>query len=144
MLASCAQTVSIDIELRPGVRAVRALSRDGVIAAQSARFRLNQVYQSTEHYVLLEVEIDKQQIAGEQDMGRVRVAYTSPGDGSHRTVEAGIAARFGSSQVEADASRDHVVLAAVVEQATRERAATAIRLRDEGRIEEASCAISAE
>jgi Ca-activated chloride channel family protein len=137
VLASCAQTVSIDIELRPGVRAVRALSRDGSIAAQSAQFRLNQVYQSTEHYVLLEVEVDKQQIAGEQDVGRVRVVYTSPGDGSRRTVEAGIAARFGSSQVEADASRDHAVLAAVIEQTTRERAATAVRLRDEGRIEEA-------
>ncbi len=137
VLASCAQTVSIDIELRPGVRAVRALSRDGNIATQSAQFRLNQVYQSTEHYVLVELEIDKQ-IAGEQDMGRVRVAYTSPGDGSHRTVEAGITARFGASQAAADASRDHVVLAAVVEQTTRERAAAAIRLRDQGRIEEAT------
>jgi len=30
-LGSCAQTVSIDVELRPGVRAVRAVSRDGVL-----------------------------------------------------------------------------------------------------------------
>ena len=59
VLGSCAQTVSVDIELKPGVRAVRALSRDGLIEGQRAQFTLNQVYAATEHYVLLEVEIDK-------------------------------------------------------------------------------------
>ncbi len=54
VLASCAQTVSIDIELKTGVRAVRALSRDGTIAGAKAQFRMNQVYAGTEHYVLLE------------------------------------------------------------------------------------------
>ena len=56
VLASCAQTVSIDIELKPGVRVVRALSRDGTIEGQRAQFRMNQVYAATEHYVLMEVE----------------------------------------------------------------------------------------
>ena len=59
VLGSCAQTVSVDIELKPGVRAVRALSRDGAIDGQQAQFTLNQVYAATEHYVLLEVELDK-------------------------------------------------------------------------------------
>ena len=36
VLASCAQTVSIDVELRPGVRVVRALSRDGKIEGETA------------------------------------------------------------------------------------------------------------
>ena len=58
VLASCAQTVALDIDLKPGVRAVRALSRDGTIAGSKAQFRLNQVYAATEHYVLIEVEID--------------------------------------------------------------------------------------
>ena len=39
VLSSCAQTVSIDIELKPGVRAVRALSRDGAIDGQRRRSR---------------------------------------------------------------------------------------------------------
>ena len=59
VLASCAQTVSIDVELRPGVRVVRALSRDGKIEGQTAQFQLNQVYAATEHYVLMEVEVDQ-------------------------------------------------------------------------------------
>src|SRR6202011_2845495 len=58
VLASCAQMVSIDVELRPGVHAVRALSRDGAITDGHAKFQLNQVYAATEHYVLMEVAFD--------------------------------------------------------------------------------------
>jgi Ca-activated chloride channel family protein len=137
VLASCAQTVSIDVELFPGVRAVRALSRDGSIAGQHAQFRLNQIYQATEHYVLLELEVDKERAAGEQDLGRVRVAYVSPHDGSRQSLEAAISGRFTLSEADAKASRDSKVLESVVEQTTRERAAAAIKLRDQGKHEEA-------
>ncbi len=58
VLASCAQTVSIDVDLKPGVRVVRALSRDGKVEGAHAQFQLNQVYAATEHYVLLELEFD--------------------------------------------------------------------------------------
>ena len=80
VLTSCAQTVSIDVELAPGVRAVRALSRDGRIDGQRAAFRLNQVYRATEHYVLLELELAGTPSATEQDLGRVRVEYTRAGN----------------------------------------------------------------
>ena len=59
VLGSCAQTVSVDIELKAGIKPVRALSRDGTIEGQRASFTLSQVYAATEHYVLLEVELDK-------------------------------------------------------------------------------------
>jgi Ca-activated chloride channel family protein len=137
VLASCAQTVSIDVELRPGVRAVRALSRDGSIDGQHAQFRLNQIYQATEHYVLLEVELDQEIAAGEQDLGRVRVAYMSPHDGSTQSLEAGISGHFSPSDADVKASRDNKVLESVVEQTTRERTAAAIKLRDQGKHEEA-------
>src|SRR4029077_5162506 len=58
VLASCAQTVSIDVDLQPGARVVRAISREGEITAAHAKFQLNQIYQQTEHYVLLEVELE--------------------------------------------------------------------------------------
>jgi Ca-activated chloride channel homolog len=137
VLASCAQTVSIDVELRPGVRAVRALSRDGTIDGQHAQFRLNQVYQATEHYVLLEVELDKKIADGDQELGTVRVAFVSPQDGARRTLDAGISARFSASDTDVRASRDKTVLESVIEQTTRERTAAAIQLRDQGKHEEA-------
>jgi Ca-activated chloride channel homolog len=137
VLGSCAQTVSIDVELSPGVRAVRALSRDGNIEGQLAKFALNQVYQATEHYLLLEVEVDKAIATGEPELGRVRVTYTSPQDGARKTLDAAVSGRFSSSDADVKTSRDSTVLESVIEQTTRERTAAAIALRDQGRHEEA-------
>jgi len=137
VLSACAQTVSIDVELNPGLRVVRSMSRDGKIEGRNAQFRMNQVYQATEHYVLLEVEVDKSVAAGEQDLGRVRVSYTTPKDGQQHKIETGINGRFSTSKDEVNAGRNSVVLEAVVEQTTRERAATAVKLRDAGKADEA-------
>ena len=137
VLASCAQMVSIEVELKPGIRVVRTLSRDGSVDGQRATFRMNQVYQATEHYVLLEVEVDKEIAAGDKELGRVRVAYTAPQDGSQRTLDTGIRGSFSESESEISNSRDIHVVEAVVEQTVRERTATAIKLRDQGKVGEA-------
>lgn len=140
VLASCAQTVSIDVDLAPGVRVVRALSRDGKIEGQSAQFQLNQVYAATEHYVLMEVEVD-QSVAGDSstdvDLGRVRVSYTAAQDGARQTIESPVRARFSQSQGEVAAGRDNAVIESVVEQSVRARTAAAITLSDQGRHGEA-------
>ncbi len=136
VLASCAQTVSIDIELAPGARVVRALSRDSKIDGQTAQFQLNQIYAATEHYVLMEVEFDRQAAAGgDIDLGRVRVSYTT--DGARQTVESPVRARFSKTESEIAASRNNTVIESVVEQSVRSRTATAIKLRDDGRFGEA-------
>jgi Ca-activated chloride channel homolog len=135
VLGSCAQTVSIDIELAPGIKAVRALSRDGAIDGQKASFTLSQVYAATEHYVLLEVEVDLA-AEGERDLGLVKVAYTEPASGARRILDTAIRGRFSASEADAKAV-DQKVAEAVVEQVTRERARRAIELQDEGKIKEA-------
>jgi Ca-activated chloride channel family protein len=143
VLASCAQTVAIDIELKPGVRAVRALSRDGTIEGSKAQFRLNQIYAATEHYVLLEVEVDRDlAAAGEQELGSVKVAYTQAPSGGgapalSKTLSAAIHGRFTSSEAEIKAGADDKVAEAVVEQVVLARSQQAIDLRDQGKFEEA-------
>jgi Ca-activated chloride channel homolog len=138
VLASCAQTVSIDIDLKPGVRAVKALSRDATIAANKAQFRMNQVYAGAEHYVLLEVEFDKEAaVGGEQELGVVKVAYTNARSGNAETVDTPIRARFSASEAEVQAGADAKVQEAVLEQVARARAREAVALRDKGQFEEA-------
>jgi Ca-activated chloride channel family protein len=136
VLASCAQMVSIDVELAPGVRAVRALSRDGAIEGAHASFQLAQVYAATEHYVLMEVAFDTT-AAEEREVGVVRVAYTAPDTGARQTLDAPIRARFSASDADVAANADKIVMESVIEQTTRERAARAVALRDQGRTEEA-------
>lgn len=138
VLAACAQTVSIEIELKPGVRAVKALSRDGAIAGSSAQFSLNQVYAATEHYVLLEVEVDKDQaVAGERELGTVTVSYTQAPDGGRQTLAAAVRGRFTGSDAEVAAGADPKVAEAVVEQVVNERSRQVVELRDAGKLEEA-------
>jgi len=139
VLAACAQTVSIDVKLQPGIKVVRALSREGSVEDARARFNLNQVYAATEHYVLLELEFDGKAAGGdEQDFGRVHVAYTLPETGAQQAIDAPIRGRFSASADEVKGSRDQVVTVAVVEQTARERAQEAVKLRDQGRYEEAA------
>ncbi len=142
VLGSCAQTVSVDVEFKAGVRPVRALSRDGVIDGQRAQFTLNQVYAATEHYILLEVEVDKAlaepaATPGEQEFGLVKVAYTVPESGAKQALDAPIRGRFSKVDDEVKAARDLKVTEAVVEQTTRERTQRAIALQDQGKIKEA-------
>jgi Ca-activated chloride channel homolog len=138
VLSSCAQTVSIDIDLKPGVRAVKAVSRDGEINGGKAQFKMNQVYAATEHYVLVEVELDPQlAITGEQDLGIVKVAYSKPGAAVRETLDTPIRGRFTASDDEIKAGTDTKVGEVVLEQVTRARAREAVALRDKGQFEQA-------
>ena len=139
VLSSCAQTVSIDIDLKPGVRAVKAVSRDGEIAENKAQFKMNQVYAATEHYVLVEVELDPAAaIAGEQDLGVVKVGYAKPGESSAiQTMDTRIIGRFTRLGGRDRASTDTKVGEVVLEQVTRGRAREAVTLRDKGQHEQA-------
>lgn len=137
VLASCAQTVSIDVDLAPGVRVVRAISREGDIKPAHATFRMNQIYQDTEHYVLLEIEVDGKAASADQDFGKVRVGYTVPDTGKSHKLDTTIRGRFSASAEEVKASLDQRVQEAVVEQSTRERSQAAVELLNKGRRDEA-------
>jgi Ca-activated chloride channel homolog len=143
VLTACAQTVSIDVDLKPGVKVVRAISREGSVEGSRAKFNLNQIYAATEHYVLLELEVDgkaagNEEDLGDKDLGGVRVAYTVPETGAQQAVDTAIQGRFSVSADEVKAGRDQAVMAAVVEQTARERAQQAVKLRDEGKNTEAA------
>src|SRR5262245_11015176 len=138
VLAACAQTVSIDVEVGSGVKLTRALSREGDVQGDHAAFKMNQVYAATEHYVLLELEVEGATPADERDLGRVHVSDTVPETGAREVIEAPIRGRFSASADEVKNTRDQTVMVAVVEQTARERAQEAVRLRDEGKHTEAA------
>jgi hypothetical protein len=119
------------------VRAVKAVSRDGNIDGGKAQFRMNQVYAATEHYVLLEVEIDAgKALSGEQDLGVVKVAYIKTG-GQRETLDASVRGRFSASDDDVKAAADPKVGEVVLEQVARARAREAVTLRDQGQHEQA-------
>ena len=73
-----------------------------------------------------------------RSLGRVRVEYTVPETGAKQTIDTAIRGRFTQSEDDVKASRDKMVLEAVLEQTTRERAQLAVELRDQGKTDEAA------
>jgi Ca-activated chloride channel family protein len=138
VLAACAQTVSIDVEVGSGVKLTRTLSREGDVQGDRAAFKMNQVYAATEHYVLLELEVEGATPADERDLGRVHVSYTVPETGVREVIETPIRGRFSVSADDVKNTRDQTVMVAVVEQTARERAQEAVKLRDQGKHTEAA------
>jgi Ca-activated chloride channel homolog len=138
VLAACAQTVSIDVEVGAGVKLVRALSREGDLQGDRAAFKMNQVYAATEHYVLLELEVEGKAAGAEQDLGHVRVGYTVPDTGAREAIDVPIRGRFSTSADEVKGASDQTVAVAVVEQNARARAQEAVALRDQGKHTEAA------
>ena len=139
VLGSCAQTVSIDIELKPGVRAVRALSRDGAdrraaraVHAQPGlcgdrALRAAGGRASTRRWP----PTTSRSWASSRSPIPCRAAAPRP-----RSMRR-IRARFSASDAEVKAGLDPKVAEAVVEQVTRERTQRAVTLQDQGKIKEA-------
>ena len=88
------------------------------------------------------IAFDSAAATDEQDVGVVHVAYTAPDSGARQTLEAPVRARFSASDADVTAGVDKVVTASVIEQSARERAAQAVVLRDQGRVEEARALLS--
>jgi len=138
VLTACAQTVSIDVDAAPGVKLTRALSREGDVQGDHAAFKMNQVYAATEHYILLEFEVEGATPSDVSEFGRVHVSYTVPETGAREAIEVPIRGRFSASADEVTNARDQTVMVAVVEQTARARAQEAVKLRDEGKHTEAA------
>ncbi len=108
VLASCAQTVSIDIDLKPGVRAVQ-----GGLARRDHRGEQGPVPHEPglcRHRALRAAGGGVRQGTGgrrrEQDFGIVKVAYTDARSGETQTLDTAIRGRFSASEEEVRAGAD--------------------------------------
>jgi Ca-activated chloride channel homolog len=132
-----AQAINIYFDLTPGVGPGRILGREAEIVGQRMHVRLSQIIADTEQSIVAAVEIPASIANGEKDLGVISVTLT---DARGETVEFPgqvIRARFSASAVERTASTDQTVLRDVMVHEARAMNEAAIKLRDQGRAEEA-------
>ncbi len=146
VLAVVAQDVVVTIDFDGNVRPVRGLGREVDIAGQRATARLNQLYGGQMKYVLVEVELPA--YAGEAllcssatPIATVEVAYANMHTESPDRIRKQVAARLTAEPDEARKSLDKEIMASAVEQIALEKNRWALRLRDEGKIDEARAAL---
>jgi len=137
VLSVVAQDVTVTIRCARDVRPIRVLGRDADIAGRTVVTTLNQLYSNQMKYVLLEVEVPEGRVGREAKVASVDVSYANMGTKTTDKLASTVSVRFTDlpSLVEAKTNRD--VMVAAAHQIGVERNDLALRLRDEGNIEEA-------
>ena len=137
VLTVVAQEIVVTIECAPGIRPVRVLGREADITGQAVIAKLNQLYSEQEKYVLLEVEVPATSADQTREVVKVNVSYANMQTKTTDTLASRLAVRFTHSTEAIARETNGDVMVAAVEQVATSRNVLAVRLRDQGRIEEA-------
>lgn len=136
-LSVVAQEVVVRIECSQGVRPVRVLNREAEIGGQTVTVRLDQLYSESEKYLVLEVELPASTDGSEIKVASIEATYGDLKTKTSDRVASTVSARFTKSTSEVEKSTDRTAMIDVVEQLGTEKGLAAMKLRDEGRVEEA-------
>ena len=143
VLAVVAQELVVRIECADGIRPVRVLGREAEIAGATVRVQMNQLNAGQEKYVLLEVELPATRSGQTREVASVTVSYANMATSATDTLSGTASVRFTDSLADVERAINRDVMIAVVTQTAVERNKLAVELRDNGRIEEAHAALTA-
>lgn len=132
-----AQEVNITIIGVDGVRPIRVLGREAEIDDKQVSIKLNQLYAEQEKYVLLELEVPATPANKERVIAGVAVVYRNLGSDARERLSRMISVNFTNSAQQVEEQTNKEVMIAVVEQQAVEKNEHAVKLRDEGKIDEA-------
>jgi len=137
ILSVVAQEVKVTINAADGIRPVRVLAREADIQEKEITIKLNQLYSEQEKYILVELEIPATPTNTERQIASVTVAYRNMDTNTNEHLTNTIAATFTNSAQIVTEKTNATVMTAVIEQLAVEKNQLAIKLRDEGQIEQA-------
>jgi len=143
VLSVVAQEVLVQIKCQPGIRPVKVLGRDADIDGQNVTVHLNQLLSNNEKYVLLEVEVPVTKANSTLPVATVQLSYANMVTKTTDELTSTVAVRFTDDKAVVAQEAEKNVQVAVVTQKVLDANDVAIKLRDEGRIEEAEKVLSA-
>jgi Ca-activated chloride channel homolog len=137
ILSVVGQDVEIDIECPEGIRPMRALGREAKVSGQRISLKLNQVYGAQQKYVLIELDVPKNKARSSTELAKVNASYVDPRTKQRQSLSGSAQVQFSASKDEVKRSINAEVLGSVTRQIATERNEKAVKLRDEGKVEEA-------
>jgi Ca-activated chloride channel family protein len=132
-----AQDVRIEIICGEGMRPVRILGRQGQIDGRTANLDIQNIYSEHEKYVILEIELPAHSQDKVRELANVRVNYYDVRTHTAQKAADVVNVRFSESKADVESTINKRVMANVVELLAVERNEAAMRLRDEGQIDQA-------
>ncbi len=132
-----AQTVTVNIVGVNNVKPLRVLGRAATIEHDAVIISLNQLYREQEKYILLELQIPATPIPARHLLATVEVSYYDLTTHRQQTLQAPVEATFTASESDSKESIQVNVMATVIEQLALTKNQLAVKLRDQGQVEEA-------
>ena len=138
-LGIVAQDVEIIVTLAPGVKPLRSLGRDATVDGNRMTFKVNQLVGGADQVLVAEVEVSADIAKASSDVrpiAGVEMTYVAAGTTARETQTTHVAAGFDTAAA-SDGSVDREVVKDVTALVVRAERQEAVRLRDQGRHEEA-------
>lgn len=132
-----AQEVEVTIRLLNGIRPIRILGREGEILEGTVRMRLNQLYSEQEKFVILEVALPAGKSGEKLNLASVDVSYLNMDSKKKDALSRAVAVGYSDSEEKVAQALDKKVMTSAVAQVSNALSKEAVKLRDEGKAEEA-------
>ncbi|MBN1903354.1 VWA domain-containing protein [Candidatus Sumerlaeota bacterium] len=136
-LSIVAQELTIDIKCAPGIRPVRVMGREYDVDGQNVNVFINQLYADKEKWTILELEVSSLNSIRETDIAQVKVSYHNMKTKVRDKLSSQISARLTDSKRIVEENLNSRVVVDVVTLLAIEKSQMAVKLRDEGKIDEA-------
>lgn len=143
VLSVVAQDVEIIIRCKNGIKPIRILGRDGTILGQTVRTNMSQLYSEQEKFVLIEVEVPAGRAKQEVSLADVSVNYQNMQSRQQDKLAENMKLAYSASKAEVKRSLNAPVVSAATKQIVNQDSKKALRLRDEGKLEEAQSVLKA-
>lgn len=132
-----AREITVEIRCRASVVPLRVLGRDAEVVGQNVTLDLSQLYGNQEKYLLLEVDLPAGRAGVTLPVADVEVRYGDLVSRSASVARGSVSVSYSDSQGTVDSRADRAALVDVVRQVAAETTEKAVKLRDEGRVDEA-------
>lgn len=137
ILSVVARDIEIEIACTEGVRPVRILGRSGDIIGGRIYSSIGQLYGNQEKYLLVELDVPPRDEGRSLNLAKVDVRYNTMNTGAAESLQGGAGVTFTRSEKKVAETKDAKTMVEAVKQITADVKEQAVRLRDEGRVDEA-------
>jgi len=143
VLSVVAQDVEIIIRCKNGIRPIRILGRDGTILGQTVRTNMSQLYSEQEKFVLIEVEVPAGKADQEVSLADVSVNYQNMQSRKQDKLADNMKIAYSESKEVVKRALNAPVVSTATKQVANTESKRALRLRDQGKLEEAQSVLKA-
>ncbi len=137
VLSVVAQDVEIEVIFHEKVVPLRSLGREVIIEKNRVKVRLNQIYGAQQKEIILEVEAPEGLTEEELELAEIKISYLDMKSKEKKSEQQSVQAKLVDDEKDWEKSANRSVMTSVTTQIAVIENERAVKLRDDGKVEEA-------